>query len=137
MLYDYDGSGRERELCISAHTLMVYEQQFKRDMLKDVFGRITISEDVVDDDGKVLIADYTQDNWTNYLKALWAMLRSGADLARSEGRAYEEVPPFDEWSMHATNLDMADISRVVVEGVQRDLFRSGTAAAEEGAGGAE
>lgn len=134
MFYDYDGSGKERELCISVHTLVVYEQQFKSGMIEDVIGKVRLSGDnVVDEDGTVVIADYTIDNWTAYARALWAMLKAGADLARAEGRPYEKIPGFEEWSVLATNLDMAEVSRVVVRGMQEELFRSGAASAKEDA----
>lgn len=131
--YDYDKSGKEREIVASAHTLMVYEQQFKSGLIEDVFGRISLAghENDIDSNGNIVVADYTVDNWTAYMKALWAMLRAGADLARVEQREYEPVPSFDEWSLSATNLDMAEVSRVVVTECQRGLFRAGAAASEE------
>lgn len=132
MKYDYDGSGKERELVASAHTLMIYEQQFKHGLIEDVFGRISLEgrADDIDDDGNLKVIDYTIDHWAAYVKALWAMLRAGADLARIEHREYEPIPGYEEWSIRATNLDMAEISRVVIETCQRDLFRSGAAASE-------
>lgn len=132
MLYDYDGSGTEHEVIASAHTLMVYEQQFKRGMIEDVFSRVRIAEDDFDDDGTLLVADYTIDHWDKYVKALWAMLRAGSDLARAEGREYETVPSFEEWSVKVTNLDMQELSLVVVSECQRGFFRTGAVATEEG-----
>jgi len=130
MLYDYDGSGRKHEIVASAHTLMVYEQQFKRGMIEDVFSKVRIDEDDFDDDGTILVADYTIDHWDKYVKALWAMLKAGSDLARAEGREYEVVPSFDEWSVKVTNLDIQELSLVVVSECQRGFFRTGTVAAE-------
>jgi hypothetical protein len=132
MRYDYDGSGKERELVASVHTLMIYEQQFKAGLIEDVFGRIelTPNEDDIDENGNLRVADYTRDHWGAYVKALWAMLRAGADLARIERRDYEPIPGYEEWSIRATHLDMAEISRIVVTECQRELFRSGAAASE-------
>lgn len=131
MLYDYDGSGKEHEIIASAHTLMVYEQQFKRGMIEDVFSKVRIDEDDFDDDGTMLVADYTIDHWDKYVKALWAMLKAASDLARAEGREYEKVPSFDEWSVRVTNLDMQELSLVVVTECQRGFFRTGAVATEE------
>ena len=133
MRYDYDGSGVERELNASPHALVIYEQQFKRGMIEDVFGRITLSgrDGDVDEDGNVIVADFTIDHWSAYIRALWAMLRAGADLARIEHRDYERIPDFEEWSIRATNLDLSEISHIVVTTCQKELFRSGAAASEE------
>lgn len=135
--YDYDGSGKERELCCSAHTLMVYEQQFKTGMIEDVFGVIKVGRKSEDDDDDVIIARYDLEHWGEYVKALWAMLKSGADLARHEGRPYEKIPSFEEWSITATNLDLSEISRVVVTRCQEDLFRTGASGTEAGEAGEE
>ena len=131
--YDYDGSGKERELVASAHTLMVYEQQFKSGLIEDVFGRISLAghEHDIDRNGNLVVADYTIDNWGAYIKALWAMLKSASDLARAEGRPYDQIPPFPEWSIKATNLDMSEVSAIVVTECQRGLFRAGAAASED------
>lgn len=133
MLFDYDNSGIERELVASAHTLMVYEQNFKRGMIEDVFGRISVEghDEDVTEDGYLRVLDFTIDHWGAYVKALWAMLKSGADLARAEGRQYIPVPSFEDWSVKATNLNMSDVSHVVVQECQRGFFRTGTTASEE------
>jgi hypothetical protein len=113
---------------MSAHTLFLYETQFKSGLIEDVFGRITMQKETSDE---TVLADYTIDNWTDYVKALWAMLRAGADLARAEHREYEPIPGFEEWSVRATNLDMSEVSRVVINNIQEKLFRSGAAASDE------
>ena len=131
VLYDYDGSGVERELVASVHTLMIYEQQFKVGMIEDVFNKVRIGRDNFGDDETLLLADFTIDHWGAYTRALWAMLRAGADLARSEGRPYDEIPQFDEWSMGVTNLDMRGLSDVVVNECQKGFFRTGSVATTE------
>lgn len=132
MLFDYDNSGIERELVASAHTLMVYEQNFKRGMIEDVFGRISVEghDEDVTDDGYLRVLDFTIDHWGAYVRALWAMLKSGADLARAEGRQYVPIQNFEDWSIKATNLNMSDVSRVVIQECQRGFFRTGAAASE-------
>ena len=124
MLYDYDGSGQEREVIASAYTLMVYEQEFKSGMIEDVYGKIKITNEDYDEDGNTTVADFTIDNWFAYVKALWAMLKTGADLARAEGRQYTKVPSFREWSLKATELDMRTVSTIVIQECQRGFFRT-------------
>lgn len=136
MLYDYDGSGVERDIVASVHTLMIYEQQFKTGMIEDVFGRVSLEghENDIDEDGNLRVADYTIDHWGAYVRALWAMLKAGSDLARAEGRPYDIVPSFDAWSVTAVNVDLSELSRIVIGECQRGLFRAGAAAAAEGGG---
>lgn len=129
--YDYDGSGREREIRCSAYTLMLYEQTFKTGLIEDVFGKVRINTTTEEEDGTTVLADYTLEHWGAYIKALWAMLRTGVEVAKAERRAYEDVPSFDKWAITATNLDISEISRVVITRCQEDLFRAGAAREEE------
>ena len=127
MKYDYDGSGVERELDATAHTLLVYEQEFKSGLIEDVFGRISLDGNT----DELVVADYTRDNWVAYVQAIWAMLRSASDRLAYEGKPHEDVPSFTEWSMTATDLALGEFSRDIVFGeLQRRFFRSGAAASE-------
>ena len=130
MKYDYDGSGKEREIACSAYTVMIYEQQFKVGMIEDVYGKVRVSNDQIDEDGNVIVANFSTTNWGAYIKALWAMLKTGAEVARIENRVYERIPSFDTWAIGATNLDIAEIFTIVNTRIQEDLFRAGTTTPE-------
>lgn len=135
MTYDYDGSGKEREVLFSAYTMMVYEQEFKVGLIEDMYGRIVVPER---DPGSTVLADYTIDNWQSYLKALWAGLKAASDLARAEHRDYEVIPPYKEWLIHVTTVDMGELSRFILDACNRGLFRSGSLAIQAADGdGAE
>ena len=125
--YDYDDSGKEREVVFSAYTLMVYEQEFKKGLIEDVYGRIAVPNKNV---GETLIADYTIDNWQAYVRALWAGLKAASDLAIADRRATEMVPPYSEWCMKVPSLNLADLSKFVLDGCNRGLFRPRAAADE-------
>lgn len=134
MKYDYDGSGIEREIACSAYTVMIYEQQFKVGLVEDVYGKVRVSNDRMDENGNIIVANFSTTNWGAYIKALWAMLRTGEELARAEHREYEHIPVFDTWAITATHLDIAEIFTIVNTRIQEDLFRTGTSAAEGDAG---
>ena len=53
---DFDGSG-EQEILATAYTVVLYEQEFKRDIIKDVFGRIDLRKAGanVDENGNVVM----------------------------------------------------------------------------------
>lgn len=136
---DYDGRG-ERPILANPYTAMVYEQEFRtdsgegRDITADVMGRVDIRRLLsnFDEDGREIAVDYTLDEWTANMYALWAMLKSAHDCAPHIGEPVpENVPSFKEWAMSVGPLDMPTITRVVREECQRGFFRAGAAVSEE------
>ena len=127
---DYCHDGTEHEYEATTYTLMVYEQEFKSDMIKDVFGHVDVKREVisVDDEGNITNVDYTVDNWTAYPKALWAMLKTSEAIARSEGRISEPVPSYNAWSLMARDVDLYELCRIVISECNRGLFHTGAAA---------
>ena len=128
---DYDGCG-EREIVATAYTLLIYEQEFKRDMIKDVFGRIDLRKAALnyDKDGNPVVMDYTMDDWNAELRALWALLRTAQELATRKGEKRDAVPSFQKWVMDTGAIDMQLVSNAVVEECQRGFFRAGAAASD-------
>ena len=94
-----------------------------------MFGRIDLrnSQTVLDDDGNLIVVDYTTDNWIGYLKAFWAMLKTSEAICRRENRPCLAVPSFNQWSLETRSIDMAELSSVVVRELNRGLFRTGAA----------
>ena len=129
---DYSHDGTEHEYEATTYTLMVYEQEFKSDLIKDVFGRIDIerTQDNLDEDGNVRYIDYTTENWLSYPKALWAMLKTSEAIARSEGRRVETVPSFSAWALKASDLNLHELMVDVITECNRGLFHSGAADSE-------
>lgn len=129
---DYENNGTEHEYEATTYTLVVYEQEFKSDLIKDVFGRIDVrsASKNFDEDGNMVAMDYTIDNWNAELKAFWAMLKTSYEIARNEGRAAEFVPSFVQWSLKTRSIDMGQVSQAVFDECQRGLFRAGAADSE-------
>ena len=140
MLIDYDGTG-EREAIATAYTLMIYEQEFKAsdvkgvtgDLISDVYGTIDLkkAKSQYDALGNLVVLDYTNDNWNAYLRALWAMLRTASESARSRGIDAQLTPRFNEWVRGVGQVNMTDIMNSVIEECNRGFFRSGTTDMEE------
>lgn len=136
----------ELEFRCTARTLVIYEQAFYNekypritgDMIADVFGKRTITEDSLglkfDDDGNIqaIIVDYTSDNWGAELRALWAMLRTQAEIDKKNGVKREPVKAFSLWSEALADWepDMREVAGMVAEEMNRGLFRAGAAASE-------
>ena len=125
MVIELDGYG-EVEAVATAYTLVVYEQEFKGDLIKDVFGRHE-----ADDDGAVLI-DMTLDNWNAELRALYAMVVTAFELRWDRGDAApnEKPKPFKEWAKGVGAVNMREIASAVVDESIRGFFRTGAAASE-------
>jgi len=130
---DYENNGTQHEYEATTYTLMVYEQEFKRDLIKDVFGRIDVRNAAqnFDENGNLVAMDYTIDNWNAELRAFWAMLKTSEAIAKADGRKYEAVPPFIQWCLKTRSIDMGQVSQTVFDECQRGLFRSGAADSEK------
>lgn len=130
---DYENNGIEHDYEATTYTLVAYEQEFNGDLIKDVFGRIDVRNAArnFDENGNLVAMDYTIDNWNAELRAFWAMLKTSYEIARSEGRKAEVVPPFVQWCLKTKSIDMGQVSQAVFDECQRGLFRSG-ASEDEG-----
>lgn len=129
---DYQHDGTEHEYEATTYTLVIYEQEFKSDLIKDVFGRIDINraKQNYDAEGRPTALDYTMDNWYENLRAFWAMLKTSEAIARSDGRKAEQVPSFVQWCVKTRNVDMQEILQAVFDECNRGLFHSGAADSE-------
>lgn len=133
---DYENNGIEREYEATTYTLVVYEQEFKRDLIKDVYGRIDTRKAArnFDENGNVVSMDFTIDDWYSELRAFWAMLKTSEAICKREHRPCLPVPSFVEWCLTTRSIDLGQISSVVFNECQRGLFRAGAAASEEETG---
>lgn len=123
MVIDY-GYG-EREFCISAAAAMEYEQQFGRDIVQDLFGRVEVTAEQLADalgegDGEVLTMDFTQTNWTACIRALWA----------GERAVDARTPGFDEWCRERPRPDLNAVSNAVLMDATEAFFHDGAGGSE-------
>lgn len=139
------GSGPVEFRC-TARTLVIYEQAFYNDkypkvtgdLIADVYGKRTYNEDSLgvefDDDGniKAFTVDLTSDNWNAEIRALWAMVRTQAEIDRKNGVERESVPSFQSWSESVAEWspNLKAVSKAVFDELDRGLFRAGAAASE-------
>ena len=129
---DYESNGVEREYEATTYTLVIYEQEFGKDLIKDVFGRIDVRQaaDNFDSNGNMVVMDYTVDNWTAELRAFWSMLKTSEAICKRDNRPCLAVPTFAKWCLETRSIDMTQISQLVFDECQRGLFRSGAADSE-------
>lgn len=72
------------------------------------------------------VIDYTQDNWTAYVRILWAMLRTYDDYKLNTDSGY--IPKverdFNAWISHVAQVDLDEISHVVIPMCQVQYFHA-------------
>ena len=127
MKINIEGYG-EVEMLATMYTLLVYEQEFGSDPIKDVFGKHQIDHG----DGTVLTIDYTQENWVEETKLLWAMVKTANDLAdeRGEVAPKDRTPSYKKWVKRVGKVDMHEIANAVITEAVEGFFHSGAAASE-------
>ena len=125
MKLDIDGTG-EVELEATMYPLVVYENAFGTDPIKDVFGKHQVQQG----DQTVLTIDYTQENWTKEIQLLWAMVKTAADLKEERGdlAPNDRVPGgrsgFEAWTTRYGKVNMHAIANAVIEEAVQGFFRS-------------
>lgn len=117
MKIDY-GNG-EVEALLSVFTLTVYEQEFKADLIQDLFGRAVLREEK-DEEGVLFAIDYRDVNWTALTRVLWAALKAADD----------SLPSFKEWSKGVGSIDLNAVHRAIVPEAMRQFFRAGASDSE-------
>lgn len=133
VLYDMDGTGEVEFLC-NAYTTVIYEQEFKRSLIADVFGKIDLRTAATnfDENGNQVVLDYTLDNWESDLRAAWAMRKTACIKAAREHRETKNIGSFHDWVLSLSDeVNFTELSNVVVGECQRGLFRTRTAATEQ------
>ena len=129
MQFHTEGYG-DIEIEATAHTLVLYEQEFKSDLIKDVFGK---REQAKGNDGSVVVLfDYTVDNWNDELKALWAMAKTANDLAdeRGEVAPKDRINSYTKWVKGLGKVNMRDVANAVVSCCMDGFFHTGAAVSE-------
>lgn len=113
---------KEYEATMGAGTLVAYEEEFGRDLIQDLFGKVTVDDagdngSGKDDDGSagvLFTIDYTQTQWTALLRVAWTAIRT-ADPS--------SVPGFREWTASLGELNLNALSEQLVPVAIRQFFR--------------
>ena len=127
MKIELEGYG-EVEMLATMYTLLVYEQEFGSDPIKDVFGKHQVEQG----GETVLTIDYTQENWFEETRLLWAMVKTANDLADERGDVApnDRTPPYRKWVKKVGKVNMRDIANAVIGEAVDGFFHTGAAASE-------
>jgi len=107
-------------------TAVIYEQEFSRDIIKDLFGKQDAESGAIEiagkgDKARIVSIDYTKVDWTNVMRAVWAAIRTADD----------SVPSFKAWMKSVRNANSWELRSMVVDAAYDCFFRAELA--EEGA----
>lgn len=129
MQFHTEGYG-DIDIEATAHTLVLYEQEFKSDLIKDVFGKREQTKDA--DGSTVVLFDYTVDNWNDELKALWAMAKTANDIANDAGEVApkDRITSYTKWVKGLGKVNMRDVANAVVSCCMDGFFHTGAAVSE-------
>lgn len=120
--------GKELEAELGVETLVVYEEEFGRDLLQDMFGKVDVdvskltaeAGDADEGDepeetevGSVISVDFTQTNWTAITRVLWASLKT----------ANPWFPTYREWSKSVGGLNLQEVVNELTPVAIRQFFR--------------
>lgn len=122
MKIDY-GQG-EKEIIASAYTLVLYEQEFKSDLIADYFGDQTMrrSDLEMEDEDVLFTLRFSDTRFAQVPKVLWACLKAADEFG---------IPPFREWSKSITGIDLIEVNNELAALVGKAFFRAGVTDLEE------
>lgn len=103
----------EHEAVFGVGTLVIYEEEFGRDLIQDLFGKVQVTDPDGKADDVLYTIDYTQTNWTALLRAAWAAIRA----------AEPSTKPFKAWAAGIGSVNLNDLSNQVVPEAIRQFFR--------------
>lgn len=101
---------KEHDAIFSVWTLTIYEQEFKSDMIKDVLGKITPTND----DVNYLTASWNTFGWNEISKAAWAAIKAADDT----------LPSYEQWAKEVDGVDLDAINDVVIPQMLEKFFPS-------------
>ena len=136
MNFEVKYSGGTHTAAAGLNALVIYEQEFESDLIKDVFGIVEVKEEDLEKiaeeklGGKekessdvVLVLDYTQTNWTKIVKAVWACLKNYNG---------DSIPSFKTWVNQTEGMNLTEVQNAAIVAFNETFFpsRSGDAAKE-------
>ena len=107
---------------VSFLTAVLYENEFRKDLLKDFFGDVLkMSEQVqVDEDMNIVNIDFERINWMAANRVLWAAVKT----------ADEYAPSYVEWARTSKGANMWSVRETLAAEVANCFFRPGAAEEE-------
>lgn len=121
-MFEVSIDGKKVKAEVSFKTAVLYESEFRKDLLKDFFGDALKANEQVefDDDMNVVNIDFERINWSAATRALWAAIKTADDSA----------PNYYEWSDETKGVNLW-LVRDALAGEVADCFFRADIAEEE------
>lgn len=104
--------------------LALYEQEFDgANLIADLFGKVEmppLGEEAGGQEDRGFVLDFTQNNWTTYLKVLWAGIKAANDKTKG----------FEEWAKSVEDINLWTVVGKVSQEVMSRCFRVGASTSE-------
>lgn len=123
MKFEVEYNGGVHIAAAGLRALDIYEQEFGRDLIKDVYGVMEFTKaDVTPDDEVLVTLDFRKVNWTALVRAAWACLKNEDD----------SIPPYKRWIAEASGLNLNELNTKAAPAFEDAFFpiRNGDAAKE-------
>lgn len=125
MLFEVEYGGSTHKAAAGLNALVIYEQEFNSDLIKDVFGIVEVTEeDLVESKSKddvVFRLDYTKTNWTKIAKAIWACLKNHDDT----------IPSFTSWAKQIDDMNLIEAQNAAILAFNEVFFPTRNGDAEK------
>ena len=112
-MFEVSINGEKKKAEVSFYTAQLYEAEFRKDIIQDLFGQQNLSAPVEMDGEEVVSIDFTKVNWLSVAKVLWAALKT----------ADESTPSYTAWMKATKGLNMWLVQEQLAAEVVDCFFR--------------
>ena len=122
-MFEVEIDGKKVKAEISFYTAQLYESEFGRDIVKDIFGVVDGGSPVSVQNGVIAKIDFTKIEWLAVTRALWAAVKT----------ADENVGSYNSWMRANSGINLWEAREVITAELTDCFFRTGAAEEETGA----
>ena len=114
-MFDVSIDGKTYKAEVTFYTAVLYEAEFRGDIVADLFGVQGQGSNPFSFDGKQLAAiDFTKVGWLSVAKATWAALKT----------ADQSTPSYTAWMRKAKGVNFWDLRDSLLEDASDCFFRT-------------
>lgn len=124
-MFEVEINGKKVNAEVTFYTAVLYEEEFRKDIIQDFFGVQDSSEALIveteDGDEPKVSIDFTKVNWASSMKVLWAAVKTAND----------RTPGYVAWMKKAKGINLWVLREAIGIEMADCFFRAG-AAEEDG-----
>lgn len=114
-------NGKKVKAKYTVWALALYEQEFNgANLIADLFGKVEMPTPDAEDESPAFVLDFTANNWTTYLRVLWAGIKAANDKTKG----------FGEWAKSVESINLWVVVNKVSNEVMNCCFRAGASTSE-------